>query len=85
MAKTTLRDTARLEQLAHELKQLSAAIDNEVNVPERYDSTLAGELASADAEVLTLAISTVQRLAHWSRFEATITERYTRLLPQIEA
>lgn len=85
MAKTIVRDAARLDQLAQELKQLSAAIDNDVNVPERFDSTLAGELASADAEILTLAIGTVQRLQRWARFESTITERYTRLLPQVEA
>jgi hypothetical protein len=85
MARTILRDAHRLGRLAEELKALQAAIDNEENVPERFESTLAGELADADAELLSLATRSVTRLARWARFEAHVTERYTRLLPQSAA
>lgn len=85
MAKTILRDAERLERLAEELKRLAASIDNEENVPERYDSTLAAELASADAELLSQSLKVVHRLQRWAMFETTVTERYTRLLPQVAA
>lgn len=83
MARTILRDDQRLAHLAEELKTLVAAIDNEENVPERYESTLAAELASADAELLSQSLKVVHRLQRWSMFETTVIERYTRLLPQV--
>lgn len=80
MARTILRDAVRLEQLATELRALLDAIDNEENVPERYDSTVAGVLADFDAQNLTLAWEIVGRLKRWAQFPK-LGERYTRVLP----
>jgi hypothetical protein len=85
MARTILRDSARLSQLVKELRELVQAIDNEENVPERYASTLAGMLADSDANDLMRCWETVGRLERWSRFESRTTERYTRLLPEVAA
>lgn len=78
MARTIIRDAVRLEALAGELAALQRALDNEENVPERYASTLAGELADADSERLTHAEHVVRRLGRWARHERWTPERYTR-------
>lgn len=81
MARSIIRDSVRLEKLAVELTLLMAAIDNDENVPERYDSTLGGALASLDAAILSQAWLIVSRLERWAKFEQSRTERYTRRLP----
>jgi hypothetical protein len=83
MARTFLRDAARLDRLARELDSLLESLDNSENVPERYDSTLAGELAAADAELVARAKAVVFRLELWARFPASDRERYTRRLEPV--
>lgn len=57
-----------LEVLEATLKRLMAVIDDEHCVPERYENTAAGTLASFDADHLSLSLSIVQRIARTLRF-----------------
>lgn len=80
MAKTILRDEVRLDRLHAELMKLAAAIDNEENVPSRYESNLAGLLADVDEHRLLAAAESVHRLLLWARFPNSDRERYTRII-----
>lgn len=85
MARTFLRDAARLNQLHAELVALRDTIDNDQVVPERYHSTLAGYLSESDQQVITQAILVAHRLELWARFPSVHADSYVRTQPEAVA
>jgi hypothetical protein len=65
-----------LERLHATLRSLQDRIDDEANVPDRYQATAAGDLAESDAATLASAARVVHRLMVWDRHPNVWPARY---------
>lgn len=70
------RPVSSLEALHTTLSDLVDHIDNDENVPERYEGTAAATIARLDASILGLAASVVHRLMLWDKHPNVSPERY---------
>jgi hypothetical protein len=63
-----INDAEWLDDLWGRLSMLADLIDREECVPERYASTLAGELAEADSRAIRQALYVIARIERWAGF-----------------
>jgi len=71
----------QLEETYRALSTLREYLDDDANVPERYESTLAGALASSDASAITTAIDVVHRLMLAKKYPEVSRDSYFAASP----
>ena len=69
-------DHALLAELAKMLDRIAAELNNEDNVPRRYDGSMFDVAASADVDALKNASNVLARLGRWAKLPEPWPERY---------